>query len=108
MVEKLRPTFEQFDVLLTPTIPHPPRDIGRYDGRGWLWTTMGAANTTPFTTPWNVTGQPAVSVPAPSTHDGLPLGVQLIARPHDEATLIALAAQLEAEVGWPERRPPVG
>jgi amidase len=105
---RINALFDDHDVLLTPTITHPPREIGRYDGRGWLWTTMGAANTTPFTTPWNVTGQPAVSVPAPSTHDGLPLGVQLIARPHDEATLIALAAQLEAEVGWPERRPPVG
>jgi len=60
-----------------------------------------------FATAWNVTGQPAISVPAPSLHEGLPLGVQLIGRPSDEATLIALAAQLEAEVGWPERRPPV-
>jgi amidase len=107
IVEKLRPTFEQFDVLVTPTIPHPPRDIGRYDGRGWLWTVMGAANTAPFTTPWNTTGQPAMSVPAPSLEDGLPMGVQLVGRPHDESTLISLAAQLEAEVGWPERRPPV-
>jgi amidase len=38
----------------------------------------------------------------------VPLAVQLIGRPSDEATLISLAAQLEAEIGWPERRPPVG
>jgi amidase len=99
--------YERFDVLLTPTIPHPPREVGRYDGRGWLWTTMGAANTAPFTTPWNTTGQPAMSVPAPSLYDGVPLAVQLVGRPGDEATLISLGAQLEAEVGWPERRPPV-
>lgn len=99
--------FDDFDVLLTPTIPHPPRDSGRYDGRGVVWATMGAANTTPFTVPWNVTGQPAMSLPAPNTHNGLPLAVQLIGRPHDESTLISLSAQLEAEVGWPERRPPV-
>jgi len=107
MAEKLRPTFEDFAVLVTPTIPHPPREIGRYDGRGWLWTLMGAANTAPFTTPWNTTGQPALSVPAPSLHEGLPMGVQLVGRANDEATLLSLAAQLEAEVGWAERRPPV-
>jgi amidase len=107
MVDKLRPTFEDFEVLVSPTIPHPPREVGRYDGRGWLWALMGAANTAPYTTPWNTTGQPAMSVPAPSLHDGLPMGVQLISRPNDEATLISLAAQLEPEVGWAERRPPV-
>ena len=99
--------FEHCDVLLQPTITHPPREIGRYDGRGWLWATAGAANTTPFTVPWNTTGQPALSVPAPSLHEGLPIGVQLVGRPHDEATLLSLGAQLEAEVGWADRRPPV-
>jgi amidase len=99
--------FDDFDVLLTPTIPHPPREIGRYDGRGPLWTVLGAGNTAPFTTPWNVTGQPSMSLPAPNTYRGLPLAVQLIGRPHDESTLISLAAALEAEVGWPARRPPV-
>jgi amidase len=108
MTARLMAIYDHCDVLLTPTIPHPPREIGRYDGRGWLWTLMGAANTVPYTTPWNVTGQPAMSVPAPSLQDGLPMGVELIGRPHDEATLISLAAQLEAEVRWPERRPPVG
>ena len=107
MTRKINAVFDHCDVVLTPTIPHPPREIGRYDGHGWLWATMGAANTTPFTIPWNVTGQPAMSVPAPSLHDGLPMGVTLVGRPHDESTLISLAAQLEAEVGWAERRPPV-
>jgi amidase len=99
--------FEDCDVLVSPTIPHPPREVGRYDGRGWMWTTFGAANTAPFTTIWNTTGQPAMSVPAPSLHEGVPIGVQLVGRPHDESTLISLAAQLEAEVRWHERRPPV-
>jgi amidase len=108
MTRRINRIFEHCDVLLTPTIPHPPRELGRWDGRGWLWTMMGASNTVPFMTPWNTTGQPGMSVPAPSLHDGLPIGVQLVGRPHDEATLISLAAQLEAEVRWPERRPPVG
>jgi amidase len=65
------------------------------------------SRTYPFTGAWNYTGQPAAAVPAGFTEDGLPLSVQIIGRPRDEATLISLAAQLEAERGWPERRPPV-
>jgi amidase len=48
-----------------------------------------------------------MSIPAPSLHEGLPMGVQLIGRPSGEGTLISLAAQLEAEVAWADRRPPV-
>ena len=107
MAAQVNAIFDDVDVLLTPTITHPPHEVGRYEGRGFVWTTMGAANTTPFTTPWNTTGHPALSVPAPSLHDGLPIGVQLVGRPHDEATLISLGAQLEAEVRWADRRPPV-
>lgn len=59
----------------------------------------------PFTILWNITGQPAASVPAGYTHDGLPLAVQLVGRARDETTLLALAAQLEAERSWTEKRP---
>ena len=61
----------------------------------------------PFTVPWNQTGQPAASVPAGFTADGLPLGVQVITRPEDEATLLSVAAQIEARRPWADRRPPV-
>ena len=62
----------------------------------------------PFTSVWNMTGQPAISVPAPSlSREGLPLGVQLVAPPDGEGLLLSLAAQLEAEIGWPARRPAV-
>jgi amidase len=104
---RINAIFEHCDVLLTPTVPTPAHAVGRYDGRGWAWTLMGAANFVPFTTPWNTTGQPAMSVPGPTPHAGMPSSVQLVGRPHDESTLIALAAQLEAEVGWAERRPPL-
>jgi amidase len=66
---------------------------------------MGAADITPFTVPWNVSGQPAASVPAGFTDAGLPLAIQLIGRPHDETTLLSLAAQVEAERPWADRRP---
>ncbi|HKP91241.1 MAG TPA: amidase [Thermoleophilaceae bacterium] len=107
IAQRINAIFDHCDVLLTPTITHPPEDVDRYDGRGFVPAIFTAANTTPFTIPWNTTGQPAMSVPAPSLDDGVPIGVQLVGRPSDEATLISLGAQLEAEVGWADRRPPV-
>jgi len=50
---------------------------------------------------WNVTGQPAISLPLARTDDGLPIGVQLVAAPDRDDVLISLAAQLEAAAGWP-------
>jgi amidase len=95
------------DVLLTPGTAQLPLPIGRYEGRGALWTFNGVARYTPYTPAWNVTGQPAASVPAGFTPDGVPLAVQLVGRPHDEATLLALSAQLEAARPWADRRPPL-
>jgi amidase len=97
--------FRDFDVLVTPTIPRPPWPLLQFEGRGVVAATMGAADITPFTVPWNVSGQPAASIPAGWTDDQLPLAVQLIGRPHDETTLLALSAQLEAERPWADRRP---
>jgi amidase len=105
---RINAVFEHCDVLLTPTIPHPPHEAGFYARANLARSIDRASGTVAFTTPWNLTGQPAMSIPAPSTAaDGVPLAVQLVGRPSDEATLISLAAQLEAEIGWPERRPPV-
>jgi amidase len=60
----------------------------------------------PFCIPWNHLGNPAMSVPAGFAADGMPLAVQAIGRPGDEATLLSLAAQLEAERPWADARPP--
>lgn len=99
--------FQDFDVVMTPVVATPPYPLRRYEGRGAIWTATSQSQFAQFTPPWNLTGQPAAAVPAPTHADGLPVGVQLMGRPNDEGTLISLAAQLEAEVGWPERRPPV-
>jgi amidase len=99
--------FGDFDALLTPTLPELPWRVMRWEGRGPVMTTNGAAAVTAFTTVWNITGQPAASVPAGFTADGIPLAVQLIGRAHDETTLLSLAAQLEAERPWADRRPPL-
>jgi amidase len=97
--------FADFDVLLTPATAALPLPIGRFEGRGALWTFNGVARYTPYTPGWNVTGQPAASVPAGFTGEGVPLGVQLVGRPGDEATLLSLSAQLEAARPWADRRP---
>ena len=94
------------DVLLTPVTPAPAPKIGACEGRNWLWTMAVAASTVPYAACWNVTGQPACSVPAGRASDGLPRAVQLVGKPNDEATLIALAAQIEAERPWAQDRPP--
>ena len=94
------------DVLLTPVTPAPAPQIGANEGRGWLSTTVYASATVPYAACWNFTGQPACSVPAGFDAEGLPRAVQLIAKPNDEATLVALAAQIEAERPWAQDRPP--
>ena len=61
---------------------------------------------TPWTSAWNVTGMPAVSLPVHWTPFGLPVGVMLAARPAEEELLLSLAAQVEAAAPWSERHPP--
>jgi amidase len=101
--------FAEHDVLLTPMLAKPPVEVGHWEGRGALWTLLGSAAFTPYTSPWNATGQPAAAVPAGISSDGLPIGVQLVGRPGDEATLLSLSAQLEAERPWADDLPrPVG
>jgi amidase len=102
---RLGEIFAEFDVLLTPTIPTAPWPILRFEGRSVVGASLGAADIVTFAAPWNVTGQPAASVPAGFTDDGLPLAVQLVGRPHDEVTLLSLAAQLETERPWADYRP---
>jgi amidase len=84
----------------------PAVPTGRWEGRGALWTLNGAGRFIAYTAPWNFTGQPAAAVPAGATAGGLPLSVQVVGRPDDEATVLSLAAQLESERPWADRRPP--
>jgi amidase len=105
LTRRLNGVLEDHDVLLTPSTATPPPRIGQLQGRGGLWTLNAVAGMVPYNGVWNVTGQPAASVPALFGADGLPRGVQLVARPNDEATLLSLAGQLEAERPWAQRRP---
>ena len=66
-----------------------------------------AASYVPFTPPFNVTGQPGISLPLHWNDEGLPIGVQFVGRFGDEETLLSLAGQLEEATPWAGRRPPV-
>jgi amidase len=97
-----------YDAVLTPTLAQPPVPVGWVTGADDPREQVRrAARFTPFTQVANLTGQPAVSLPLHWSDDGLPVGVQLLGRPADEATLIRLSAQLERARPWRDRRPPV-
>ncbi len=100
--------FTGYDMLLTPTLAEPPvklgvldmmtEDVAAFSERLWRYT--------PFTYPFNVTGQPAMSVPLAWNGDDLPIGVQFVGHYGDEAGLYRLAGQLERARPWADRRPP--
>ncbi len=94
-----------FDVLLTPTCAEPPPLLGDL-----IDPASGGARLLPFAlfcAPFNVSGQPAMSVPLGMSPAGLPIGVQLVAAPYREDLLIRLAAQIEDAAPWIGRRPAV-
>ena len=95
------------DVLLTPALAERPVPLGTIDScSDDPWEDFRRSGRfTPFTAIFNVTGQPAISVPLFHADDGLPLAVQLVGPPAGEGLLLSLAAQLEAERPWAERRP---
>jgi amidase len=97
-----------YDLVLTPTLAQPPPPVGALMDEADPWGNFDKAwQFTPFTQVANVTGLPAVSLPLFWSDDGLPIGVQLIGRPADEATLIRVSAQLEVARPWRARRPSV-
>ncbi len=106
---KIASVFEGLDVVLTPTLAEPPVPLGTFDSPpdNPLAGLLRAAAFVPFTPAFNVTGQPAISLPLHWSDTGLPIGVQAVGRYGDEETLIALAAQLEEAQPWAERRPKV-
>jgi amidase len=96
-----------YDVVLTPTLAGPPLPVGAIRDDGDPAADFAAQKAfTPWTSAWNVTGMPAVSLPLHWTADGLPVGVMLAGRPAEEELLLGLAAQVEAAAPWRDRRPP--
>lgn len=106
--------FSGVDAVIMPVLPQLPYRLGVFagerfadgiDGYGWTDTLFRA---TPFTPLFNITGQPAVSLPLHQSEAGLPIGIQLVAPYGREDTLMALAGQLEQALPWCGRLPPHG
>jgi amidase len=97
--------FDDFDVLLTPTYLHPTIRVGEWKNLSPVRTIEQIINWIAPCPAFNVTGQPGISVPAGFDQNGLPIGVQLVGRPADEVTILALAAQLEEAQPWAHLRP---
>ncbi|MCV7164634.1 amidase [Mycobacterium stomatepiae] len=107
MNARIQSIFDDVDVVITPGTAQGPSRIGAYRRRGAVSTLLLVAQQVPYFAPWNATGQPAAVVPWDFDGDGLPLSVQLVGRPFDEATLLSLSAQIEAARPWAHRRPPM-
>ena len=120
--------FQDYDILLTPTLARPPAEIGSLTpsraeralltiigrlGAGWLLKAASlvkpmaqkSLDFIPFTPPFNITGQPAMSVPLCWNQQNIPIGMQFVGRFGDEATLFRLAGQLETARPWFDRAP---
>ncbi|MBI5879582.1 MAG: amidase [Chloroflexi bacterium] len=104
----VRQFFEKYDLLLTPSMPipafavdAPPAPPPAKDGQAVSWSGW-----TPFTFPFNLTGQPAATVPCGFAPDGLPLGLQIVGPRFGDALVLRAAAAFEAAMPWGAKRPP--
>jgi amidase len=99
-----------FDLLITPTISETPPELGYFsarEGEDGLAVVGRLLRMISFTMPFNLTGQPAVSLPVHWSPEGLPVGVQLVGRMWDEALLFRLSAEIEQLVPWAGKLPSV-
>jgi aspartyl-tRNA(Asn)/glutamyl-tRNA(Gln) amidotransferase subunit A len=103
--ETVRKFFTRYDLLLTPTLAVPPFAAGlgqppsHAKGSHLAWVA--------FTYPFNLTGQPAATVPCGFTRDGLPIGLQIVGRRLEDATVLRASAAFEAAAPWADRHPPL-
>jgi Asp-tRNA(Asn)/Glu-tRNA(Gln) amidotransferase A subunit family amidase len=102
-----RALWRSFDVLVTPTSPIAAPPIGATTHRFGDKEVPLVRVFLDLTLPFNLTGQPAISVPCGFTRGGLPIGLQLVGRPFDEATLFRAAAAYESATNWHSRTPPI-
>src|SRR6185437_16946802 len=95
--ERINGVLREFDFLITPTVAALPPQIGALHGRGALFTLNAVAGWVPYNGVWNLTGQPAIAVPAGVSAEGLPLSVQIVSAPGREGPLLALGFDLRGE-----------
>jgi len=108
-VRRIGRFFQTVDVLLTPTLASPPLPLGTLSTQALSLNEFQQAASAfcPFTGAFNATGQPAISLPLHWTAEGLPLGVQLVGRFGEDATLLQLAAEIERAWPWFQRTAPL-
>ena len=108
--DTIRKFFDRFDILLTPTVPVSAFEAGRPNPDGMsahAGSLVPFADWFPFTYPWNITGQPAASVPCGFTREGLPVGLQIVGRRFSDAIVLRAAAAFEEVRPWNEKRPSI-
>ncbi len=99
--------FDSVDVLVLPTYMHPTIRIGEWANLSPEETLQKVIHWVAPCPPFNASGQPAIALPTGFDSNGLPVGIQIVGRPAAEATIIALAAQIEAAKPWSARRPEI-
>lgn len=105
--DQVRKFFDRYDLLLTPTLPVPPFEVGRTAPEGMVTpqALVPFGDWVPFSYPWNLTGQPAASVPCGFTREGLPVGIQIVGRRFGDATVLRAAAAIEQARPWADKWP---
>ncbi len=104
---KIHEFFDKYDLLLTPVLAVPPFPVGIYSPAEINGQKVSGIAWMPFTYPFNITGQPAASVPCGFTEDGLPIGMQIVGRKYDEVTVLKASAAFERAQPWAEKYPPL-
>jgi aspartyl-tRNA(Asn)/glutamyl-tRNA(Gln) amidotransferase subunit A len=102
----MREFMERFDLLLTPTLPVTAFTADLDEPDDWRRSTLAPLDWTPFTFPFNLTGQPAASVPCGFDRDGLPIGLQIVGRWREDPIVLRAAAAFEAARPWAAAKPP--
>jgi aspartyl-tRNA(Asn)/glutamyl-tRNA(Gln) amidotransferase subunit A len=103
--EKMQAFFEKYDLLLTPTLSVPPFPVGIDWPREVAGQKVHPLNYLAFTYPFNLTGQPAASIPCGWTDDGLPIGLQIVGKRFADVTVLRAAAAFEEARPWTDRWP---
>ncbi|HEY7675593.1 MAG TPA: amidase [Candidatus Methylomirabilis sp.] len=100
--------FGTYDLLLTPTVAVPPLPLGQAGDIEIAGRRVPRWKAFPFNFPFNLTGQPAATVPCGWTDTRLPIGLQIVGRRYADATVLKAAAAFEAARPWKDHRPPLG
>jgi aspartyl-tRNA(Asn)/glutamyl-tRNA(Gln) amidotransferase subunit A len=99
--------LQRFDLVLTPTLPVTAFTAGLDEPDNWQRATLAPLDWTPFTFPFNLTGQPAATVPCGLDRSGLPVGLQVVGRWRDDSTVLRAAAAFEVARPWKDLKPPL-